>query len=872
MISSPKRAVAGYLHTHWDREWYRSFEDYRVRLSRTLLAILDYLEADSERVFLLDGQTVVLEDFLALYPDSQPRFEKLIQAQRLQIGPWYVLPDEFLVSGEALIRNLQLGTQQARRFGQTRFMGYLPDMFGHLAQMPQLLAQSQLSPALIWRGVQPESAWFYWEGLDGTPLPTVHLTKGYYQDALHQEPPDWAIFESFLQAIEAVTPPDLPLLLPIGADHMGLPAQLDARLAAARSRFPDYDLQLVSLSDYLKQLTEAAPPTLRLRGELRQPEGAYVLPGVWSTRRYLKQANDAVQTLLERELEPLLVYQKLSGTPPEQALLWQAWKYLLQNQPHDSICGCSIDEVHQDMLPRFRWATEIARALQQRAWQSWGGQQPGAAPGLSLNLLNNSPAPYTGTLTCQIDFAADEAVSHFVIQDAQGVEVPCEVLRQEDLEVFVAEPEILPHWEEVRRFHCLLQVKELPALSCSSYRICPEQRPASSLPAPAALGPEPLLENDHVRVTLDRHSGQLRFACKDPETQTWLGLVEGHFFVSEGDAGDEYNYDPPHEDSQVSLSCSSAEVEPLALGTRLHLRYQGQVPARLQQDRRQRSQLSVPLRITSTLTLYPNESRVHIQTEVHNQARDQRLRLLLQSPEPLLSCEAGTAFGVLTQQPAPDHPIDMPKGQERPADTFPYSDWIHLRLPDQGWLLYTEGLHEAALLNWEGKPSLALTLLRSVGWLSRDNLRSRGGGAGPRMPTPEAQCLGSHRYDYVLDFCGPERRQALQALNSLRHPLQVFQGQEPALKQLFSGLPPEIHVSGLTLSQDQEAVILRLVNESPEPLYFTLQPGFAWQQISVSDPLEQSEQLLSQAPDCPHISLAPQTIMTLKCTPAASHA
>ncbi|HEY9844015.1 MAG TPA: hypothetical protein V6D23_26325, partial [Candidatus Obscuribacterales bacterium] len=376
------RPVCLYLHTHWDREWYRSFENYRTRLCRVLLEILDWLEADAQRVFLLDGQTIVIEDFLAIYPDQAPRLRSLITSERLHVGPWYVLPDEFLVSGEALIRNLQLGVRQALSWGQKQLYGYLPDMFGHPAQMPQLLAKSKLAPALIWRGAAPASAWFSWQALDGSKLPAVHLTKGYYMDALHQDEPAWDSLKDTLDAIAAATPAGLPLLLPVGADHMGLPRDFEQRLAQARERFPEYELKLASLPEYLQALKAAGAPAETLVGELRKASApyAYVLPGVWSTRRYLKQANDRVQTLLEREIEPLLAFQWLGGGQPASPLLWQAWKYLLQNQPHDSICGCSIDEVHQDMLPRYRWAEEIAADLRAQAYCSWGGQRLGNDP------------------------------------------------------------------------------------------------------------------------------------------------------------------------------------------------------------------------------------------------------------------------------------------------------------------------------------------------------------------------------------------------------------------------------------------------------------------------------------------------------------
>ncbi|PKL76401.1 MAG: hypothetical protein CVV27_10430, partial [Candidatus Melainabacteria bacterium HGW-Melainabacteria-1] len=264
-----RRQVYLYLHTHWDREWYRSFENYRTRLCRVLENLLNWLEADSSRVFLLDGQTIVLEDYLAIEPDQDSRLRALIEAGRLLVGPWYVLPDEFLVSGEALIRNLQLGVRQASSWGQRAFYGYLPDMFGHPGQMPQLLAKSGLSPALIWRGAAPQSAWFNWQALDGSKLASIHLSKGYYMDALHQDPPAWDSLASTLEAIAAATPAGAPMLLPVGADHMGLPADLDARLAEARERFPDYELKLASLPEYLTALKASGPPQGTAQGELR---------------------------------------------------------------------------------------------------------------------------------------------------------------------------------------------------------------------------------------------------------------------------------------------------------------------------------------------------------------------------------------------------------------------------------------------------------------------------------------------------------------------------------------------------------------------------------------------------------------------------
>lgn len=866
MTKSNKRSprpVYLYLHTHWDREWYRSFENYRTRLCGVLADILDYLEADEQRVFLLDGQTVVLEDYLAIYPENAPRLRRLIENERLLVGPWYVLPDEFLVSGEALIRNLQLGVRQARSWGQREFYGYLPDMFGHPAQMPQLLAKSGLAPALIWRGLNPASAWFNWKALDGSTLPTIHLTKGYYMDALHQDEPAWETFGEFLSAIAAATPEGTPMLLPVGADHMGLPKDLDARLSEAQKRFPEYDLKLASLPEYLKALKASGAPTEALSGELRKAGApyAYALPGVWSTRRYLKQANDRVQTLLEREIEPLMVLEYLSGATPAAPLLWQAWKYLLQNQPHDSICGCSIDEVHQDMLPRYRWAEEIAEDLRAKAFKHWTGSKLGNDPGERLNFFNPGPAPFKGSVTAWINFP--EAPKHFSLLDEQGESLPFSVLERETTEVFVAEPDILPHWEDAGRVQVLVPI-EIDSLGCRSLTIVKDQKPPR-LAEPARLKEVPSIENSSCKVLLQPDAGRVQIYRK--EDQTWIGCLEGHFFVEEGDAGDSYNYSPPHEDRACEINITQAKVEKHALYQTLHLECQAFVPARLQDDRLSRSRVNVPVRIHSEITLYRDEDRVHVETRILNQAQDHRLRLLWVTPFRTVRCASSTAFGALDRELQPQLPIDVEKGQERPADAFPYTEWIHVSAPDnQGWAMHTEGLHEASLQEWEGNAALSLTLLRCVGYLSRDDLRTRGGGAGPRMRTPEAQCPGEHVYRYSIHLCGNRREDALRSLNQVRHPIQVVQGAEPKVSRLFEITPPSVHVSALTLSADGQAVLIRIVNESDDHLPLDLKPQFACRKVTHTDPLERTETALTGTNL--HRILAPGELTSFKFYPA----
>ena len=174
--------------THWDREWYQSFQEFRKYLLDTTEKLLAIFEEEGERYrrFTFDGQTIVLEDITEIRPEWRPKLEALIKSGRLSVGPWYVMPDEFLASGEALIRNLQTGARVARGFGHEPWpVGYVCDIFGHIAQLPQIFAGFALKGAVCWRGTPDlgDQHLLYWESPDGTRLATLNLGKhGGYAD------------------------------------------------------------------------------------------------------------------------------------------------------------------------------------------------------------------------------------------------------------------------------------------------------------------------------------------------------------------------------------------------------------------------------------------------------------------------------------------------------------------------------------------------------------------------------------------------------------------------------------------------------------------------------------------------------------------
>lgn len=386
-----------YLHTHWDREWYWAFERYRTQLLSVVRLIVEGLENETLPNFHLDGQACAFDDFLEIEPEFEARIKKLARSKRLSIGPWYVLNDQMLVGGESMIRNLEYGLERSRRFGKPMMVGYCPDTFGHSQDLPRILKGFGIDCAVVWRGVPEltEGPEFIWQSPDGSSVIANLLAKGYHHPFIHEaelKSSDVAIDE-LVEALcgwldcDVFSRHTTGALVPVGGDHVGPPLnillmleKIKKRLAErAKSKAAPHMVQVepVLLSEYLanvvRTVKQDAVPMRLIQGELRdnssciEHAAGYMLYGVLSARLYLKRENRIAEHRLVRLSEPLYAITALSGLirypKPEME---NAWKYLLRNQPHDSICGTSVDEVHREMMTRYSSIHQILDVLDRR--------------------------------------------------------------------------------------------------------------------------------------------------------------------------------------------------------------------------------------------------------------------------------------------------------------------------------------------------------------------------------------------------------------------------------------------------------------------------------------------------------------------------
>jgi len=746
--------------THWDRAWYVPFQVFRIRLVRLVDRLIELLDRDPEfRSFMLDGQMLPVEDYFEIRPERRADLERLVRAGRLHVGPWYALADEYLVSPEALIRNLIIGMRMAGELGAVMREGYVPDAFGHIGQLPQILHGFGIESAVFWRGVGDEGEElgneFWWQAPDGTRVLAIHMRDGYHNAANLGYPMRWGdpsamefdmelAIEQLRRALDILKPyARTPyLLLMNGIDHSEAEPLVPKIIAKANEALADVHVEHSSLSDFISRVrTRIDRDTLpTFQGEFNRGRYAVILQSVYSTRMYLKQANDRVQTLLERYAEPLSAWAWLLGCNYPVAFLDAAWRKLLKNHAHDDICGCSADIVHREMMTRFGEAEQIGATLARDHYRYLMHQiDRTAQPGVPFVLYNPLAWPRTETMELHLHFdRLDDTANNFRLVDAAGRPVPFQVLERNEY----FEPEVLKanRKQEVR---AAVAVRDLPACGYRVYFALPGTA-SPEVEAPIQLLPNGM-ENQYLRVEINA-DGSLNVLDKTTGRQfSQLG-----YFCDEEDAGDEYDYSPCPNPLRISSLDRPARTHlvhagPLqvtyAISTMLPL------PVSLTTDRQRRSSDLVDCPITSTVTLYWDSCVVSIRTQVDNRARDHRLRVCFPTGIQANHATADGHFDVISR------PIDLPVVQgwaQPPVPTRHQRHFVDVSDGQMGLAVFNRGLPEYEVLRDGGRNTIAVTLLRCVDSISRGDLLTRPDHAGIPCPAPEGQCQGEHTFDYAI--------------------------------------------------------------------------------------------------------------------------
>ena len=756
--SAKPRPVHYVLSTHWDREWLQPFQVFRHRLVRLMDRTIRALESgELKGPFTTDGQAILLEDYLEVRPRNRARVERLVRRGRLNVGPWYVLPEEWLISGESYVRNLRLGRQIVRDFGgKPSDAGFACDLFGHISQLPQIFAGFGIKGAFIWRGLEPRaSAHFLWEAADGTRLPTYRFGRAGYGDYAYQvrrgtQLDTWfdaarsrADHLAFITR-EAARSKLPPVLVFDGCDHLEFDSDHYRVLQSLKPKdgLPG-PIRHSTLDDYLADLL---PHARRLRdivrGELREyasspliEDQQWLIPGVVSSRVDLKQANAVCQNTLCHWAEPFgHLAHVFAGADSPEDFLAVAWRWLLQNHPHDSIGGCSIDAVHAEMHYRFAQSRQIGDRVTSEALRILAASVEGPIGPNELRVLVANPLPKPLhepiELTLQIpaqwrsfnEFFGFEPKPGFRIFGPDGREIPYQRVAQDPdrTKYRASSPFKFPVPYKTHDVTVALRVP-LPALGYTTLTVregemsahddivAAQMLPTRHPTRPGLATSERSMENRLLAVTIESN-GTLTLRDKR-SGEVYSRLLT---FEDAADIGDGWYHGPAVNDQAFVSTAAQSDVALIADGpllARFKIRTILNVPAEFDFTRMVRSPQSVALEIESLVTLRAESERVEVRILVKNIARDHRMRVFFPSGARTDTYVADSVFDVV------ERPIALPAknhlARELAVETGAHQSWSAVSDRKRGLAIVTSGLLECCVRDQPERP-LALTLFRST--------------------------------------------------------------------------------------------------------------------------------------------------------------
>jgi len=846
-------------HTHWDREWYLPAARFRQRL----VALIDELLAEpaddaDARTFLLDGQCIVLEDYLRIRPERRAELAARLRSGRLEAGPWYVLADELIPGGEALVRNLLAGRRVLRAMrAESPPVLYSPDAFGHPAALPTLAAGFGFALIILWRGYGssrwPAGDLARWRAPDGSAALLYHLPRDGYGFAASLPSDAVSAAERWRRMRSELAPRSVVgvVLLPNGADHHARQESLPEATAALRAAAVPDEIVTSSLTGFATSLRRAAAesPLPRIDGELRDSYGyTWTLQGTFATRAYQKRANAHAERLLLRDVEPWSAIAWARGAFSRRQLVDAAWSDLLACHPHDTLCGCSVDSVARAMDVRFDDVMVQGRGIRDDALRELAGHDSVRARTRRASwreivlVRNRAPRPRGGVAELEIRrFLSDVPVGPGSAHTAppprlrlpppelDGGRIPVQVLDRTVAHDRVESPRHYPDNDLVEVSRILAWIPTVAGYGTSAFAL--DAPPATAVTPPVTVSATAsAIDNGALTVAIDE-AGNVGIASARHGARTGAALR----FEDIPDVGDLYTHAPGARGVTHASFLGAHVVQRGPLRATIEGRWRLRIPpsSQVEHDRSALTGYDTPaaavpaighgplaaLEVVVRLSLDAGAESVGVHIAGENVARDHRLRVVFAIGAPGAVVWADAAFGPIQRDsldvPAHERAIEMP------PMTAPLHRYVSVFTESRGATLFSDGLAEYEAL---ADGALAVTLVRAVGELSRNNLPERPGHAGWPEPTPLAQCLGPFAAAFALMLHGPRTPATIHAIegaaedvllplvgSTIRSALAV-----PSPTDGVELLGDGLAFSTLKESEDGTSLVLRCVNLTAE--------------------------------------------------------
>ena len=864
-------------NTHWDREWRYTFQKNRQMLVAMIDRLLEILAAQPEyRAFHLDSQTIVLNDYLEIRPQKREILRDYITSGRILAGPWYILPDEFQVGGENLVRNLLKGHRIAAEFGHVMKVGYSPFSWGQISQLPQIYTGFDIDVVMFYRGVNSldsEKAEFIWSGADGTEvlasrfstMPRYNFYFYIYRPVvLNEQIPDveykWTKGGApFHFADSDLAGEDYSLLRPLneyhesnlipaidaiigkqvkdfttkhifwaeGHDSSG-PSATTVRIIKEANEYLENDQVIHStLEEYAAGLKSAVDrkKLALVTGERRSSQydsrSGNMYGYTTSARMDLKILNFNCEKWLQFYAEPFHHIAGILGMDTRDQYLEQAWDLLLQNSAHDSIGGCSLDEIHDDMICRYKQSQEISRGLLSSACRYLCA---------SINLADASEKDIHLVALNPNTFSRDEIVEAFIdipeeldkgslqVSDMHGTITDVQIVDQKPVEPVLEQMTDRPMHLRMNRYHCFISLNALNPMGIRTYKVIPvEKQSIKEEIIGRRAGNSFVLENKFLRVRIAAN-GTLDILAKSNNSE-FAGLA---YFADEGEAGYAWTHeavDPVYTTLDARPDFEIIHNGPLMC--RCRVRHQLLLPANLEE--RRAGKKDTPISILLDVSLTRHGHRIGLDVQVDNRAEDHRLRMMF----PLnLGAKYSYGEGQFDVVARSTHRPDTKNWIEQPMYDYPMHQFVDIGTEERGAALLTGGLKEYEVLD-DKNQTLAITLLRAFRYIIQpssvqDYTHKKG-----------SQCPGKHRFKTAfLVHCGDWQQGQVytEALN-FHNQVRIMQigntkGEIEPDTSFLAIDPRDLIFSSLKSSEDGQGYVLRLYNPTTNDMQGKI--SFLW--------------------------------------------
>lgn len=705
-MNKNKKKVLVYFHTHWDREWYKTRVEFNFRLVKVFDDVLSKLKSDELPCFYFDGQVSALKDYLKARPENEKLVKKLIKEKKLYIGPFYCSTDSFLVSAQALLSNLDMGIKYSKELGCDEFIGYCADTFGHSKSLPAIFNYYNFAGGIFWRGLGDLPQCFDWQGSK-----SVYIRQGYFHDYLNCDLPyskKAELIEVQLQKIDDGS--QKILLLPLGADHLKAADNPKIQINKINKYLKNYELEISNPFEYLNKVM----PNKKVNGELRNNSRNFILPGVLSSRVDIKQKNAYSQWALLRIAEPLnaLCYSNNLIKENYQPQINLSKEELIKNHAHDSIYGCSVDDVHKDMLRRFDIADQTSKCVIEEIINELSKNTT------NINIINLSDYEYCGLTEIKTDKKFDFGQlinTEFSIDEALSKDI-----------------NKIPVTEDFKNIYTyLIKVNKAAPFSLSEFKA---EKTKSDLKV-SKTG----LENS--KIALKIVNGKIEL--KDKKTgKIYKNFIE---FVDFADIGDSYNFAPLKNDKKIKAKVISSKILTKGdLRAELEINLKIEIPKSSSIKGRALKLNSHKLKMV--ITLDTQSDIIKFKINWINKSINHILKASFNLDEPIKETLSDDMLGTISRKCNPDYKMPVPalKGVELKTNTAPMQSWIEA----QGVCVITKGLNEYETR----KNSLEITLLRATDIISNPKNPARGTPAGPPIKTPDLCMLGENNAEFAIIF------------------------------------------------------------------------------------------------------------------------